>query len=707
MRPARVTFPSVRRRSNDPGGRRFGVRRVLLASAALAWIAAGLIGTYSYLENYNLHRGFGTPARLARATAGRLLTVHFYSRALGRRTDYLIYMPAAYDPARRYPAFYLLHGMPGRPLAFTVIGNIEVRLDNLISEGRVPPMILVFPDGRINGGAFTDSEWANTPWGQFDSYVIDVVRDVDRRFAALPERQARVIAGLSAGAYGAINIALHHLSRFGSVQVWSGYFTQTRSGVFAHATNAQLAYNSPIEYVRGVGAALAADPLRAYLLVGRGDSASRQIVPMARALKAQGATVSYAIYAGGHDWQLWNAHLDQMLILAGRDVRDPLPRSASPARRRTPRAPPRAHRTSRSQAPAHPRPVAHQRRRARSVAAGARHSRPAAGALGAGGLVAGLLLALASAAAINLGFLLQHRGLHRMRSPEGGQWELLRAAVRSPSWLGGQALGWAGFAAQVVAVSLAPLSLVQAFAAGGLALSVPLAAGLFGYRISRVQLLAVLVVAFGLATLPIDLSAKGDRLHTGLLLAPAALALAAAVPTGLARSASLRAIAAGLFYGVADAGIKAVTVSWAAHGSAVQVSGWAALALLGTFGGFLTFQAALRAGSAITAISLMNALAALLALSCGVLAFGESIGSSPGALIAHLVAIALVLGCVPVLAAAQTEIADPSEHDVEKVGHPRLPSRIAVAADYRAGKRAAGGEQQSFHPRTGPRTAGP
>jgi hypothetical protein len=44
---------------------------------------------------------------------GRLTRVHFYSRALGRIADYLVYLPADYTPSRRLPVFYGLHGMPG------------------------------------------------------------------------------------------------------------------------------------------------------------------------------------------------------------------------------------------------------------------------------------------------------------------------------------------------------------------------------------------------------------------------------------------------------------------------------------------------------------------------------------------------------------------------------------------------------------------
>jgi enterochelin esterase-like enzyme len=315
--------------------RSFSVRRAGVLCLAVAWLVGGAIGTYSYAENYNLHRGFATPARLPRAKPGRLFNVHFRSVSLGRRTDYMVYLPAAWYASRpSLPVFYLLHGSPGRPVAYTVIAHIEVRLDNLISQGLVPPMILVFPDGRIGGSTFSDSEWANTRAGRYDSYVVDVVRDVDRRFGAERSRWARVIGGFSAGAYGAINVALHHLRVFSAVEVWSGYFRQTPTGVFAHATPQQLFDNSPIDYVPRLRSRLQRYPLRVYMYVGRRDRSSRQIVPMARELRAAGARVAYAIDPGGHDWELWNAHLAQMLILAGRWTAGPPAHAVRPARAR-------------------------------------------------------------------------------------------------------------------------------------------------------------------------------------------------------------------------------------------------------------------------------------------------------------------------------------------------------------------------------------
>jgi enterochelin esterase-like enzyme len=301
--------------------RRSGRRRVVLAAVTVAMAAIGLQGAYGYWESYYQHRGFATVAYLPHAHRGHLTTVNFYSRSLHRMADYLVYLPPGYgDGPRRYPVYYLLHGSPGRPEVFLGIADMPVRMDNLISQRRMRPMILVFPDGRIGGSTYSDSEWANTPSGDYAAYVVDVVHNVDARFATLANRRDRVIAGFSMGAYGATNILLHNVAVFANLQAWSGYYLQTRSGVFAHADPADLVANSPLRYVAGLDAAIAANPVRAFLFIGRDDDDSPQLAPMARALAAAGGRVSYALYHGGHDWQLWHAHLNQMLVLASRDT---------------------------------------------------------------------------------------------------------------------------------------------------------------------------------------------------------------------------------------------------------------------------------------------------------------------------------------------------------------------------------------------------
>lgn len=659
--------------------------RVLLAAAALALITCGVAGAYTYGRDYYVHRGFAALANLPRAGTGRLLQVSFYSPSLHRQADYLVYLPPGYNPARRYPVYYLLHGAPGRPAVFIDIANMDVRLDNQLSLGTLRPMILVYPDGRIGGSTYSDSEWANTPAGNFENYVLDVVHNVDHQFSTLPYRQNRVIAGFSAGAYGAINIALHHVVTFASVQVWSGYFTQTRSGVFSVSSPATLRYNSPIDEAPAMRAQIAAKGLRVFMFVGRDDESSRQIVPMARVLRAADATVEYHIVGGGHDWSVWYPRLNQMLILASAATRRPPPYGLPTASR--------IHRGAGARpivrAPAvrvEPFPAAAPTARI----AGARRER--SGLL----LIGPLVLALVGAALINLGFVLQHRGLAGLGAGSGGVSVL--GGVRSSSWLAGQMVGWIGFACQIVAVAIAPLALVQAFAAGSLAMTVPVAARVCGHPVRRAQLLTLALVGVSLFALPIGFSHRHDHLLAGALTGASLVTALAATSLAVRGPAAAQAIAAGLFYGVADAAIKADAIGLAAHGAGALTSGWTVAAAAATFAGFLAFQAALRDEHAINTIALMTAFTALAALGLGVLSFGESLGTSAEVTVAHLAAITLVLVCVVPLARIQQRLVKPgagrlptgesSDERPAGGGMPAGAGRVPVAAVMRTGMRA-------------------
>ncbi len=178
-------------------------------------------------------------------------------------------------------------------------------------------MIVVIPEGS-NGTIANDTEWADTAAGKFETGVIDVVNAVDSRWATIPQRSGRAIGGVSMGGYGAVNVALHHLDLFSVVESWSGYFTQTRTAVFKHASPAELAANSPASYIESKREALARLPLHVFLYSGVGDKVTRQQAPFARQLHSLGVPVRTATYGGPHDYRLWRAHLAPQLEFARR-----------------------------------------------------------------------------------------------------------------------------------------------------------------------------------------------------------------------------------------------------------------------------------------------------------------------------------------------------------------------------------------------------
>src|SRR5438105_3814279 len=160
---------------------------------AAAFVAVGFIGVDRYARNYWLYRGFPPPRDPGFVTqSGTQEHLQVGSAALGGRSqDVYVYLPPGYadSPTRRYPVMYLLHGFPGRPLAFLLTVRLGVIEDELVAKRLAQSMILVMPFGST--GTFTDKEWANgvTPgedWATFVSRdVVDAI-DTDYRTIASP-----------------------------------------------------------------------------------------------------------------------------------------------------------------------------------------------------------------------------------------------------------------------------------------------------------------------------------------------------------------------------------------------------------------------------------------------------------------------------------------------------------------------------------------
>ena len=205
-----------------------------------AFLAVGGSAVYRYFDNFWLYRGFQPPHDPAWvALRGHAARIYVTSAALGGRSQPVdVFLPPGYGthPNRRYGVMYLLHGVPGRPAAFLQTVRLGVVEDELVALHRARPLILVMPFG--SSGSFTDKEWANgvgqnQGWATFVSR--DLVRAVDARFRTVRSPHWRVLAGLSEGGYGALNIGLHHPREFGVLESWSGYARADDIGsIFGH-----------------------------------------------------------------------------------------------------------------------------------------------------------------------------------------------------------------------------------------------------------------------------------------------------------------------------------------------------------------------------------------------------------------------------------------------------------------------------------------
>jgi enterochelin esterase-like enzyme len=178
-----------------------------------------------------------------------------------------VYLPPGFDPSRRYRVVYLLHGLPGSPSEYLHGAQFPEFADPAIADGTIRSFIGIIPAAGAN--AHYDGEWAG-PW---ETALVDgVVPWVDAHLPTIASGPGRIIAGLSAGGFGAIDIALRHPDLFSVAESWSGYFTPLLDGPFTHASKATLAANSPIVLVRKEASSLRASGLRFLVSTGPGHS---------------------------------------------------------------------------------------------------------------------------------------------------------------------------------------------------------------------------------------------------------------------------------------------------------------------------------------------------------------------------------------------------------------------------------------------------
>ena len=288
---------------------------VLAAALTCAFLAVGLIGARAYFDNFWVFRGFAPPRDPAFVgTPGTLQRIAVPSAALGGRAqEAYVYLPQGYSSssARRYPVLYLLHGFPGRPLAFIETVQMGV-VDDVFSARRREPVILVMPFGST--GTFTDEEWVNgigagNHWATFVSR--DLVRYVDTHYNTIASARGRAIGGLSEGGYGAINIALHHPREFSVVESWSGYQRPDKLRSIFGKQLELLPANDPQTLVRREAPLLRRLHTYIWFYSGSTDPLHLQNAAFARELTTLGVAHTYRLVFGGHNWALWrdNARL--------------------------------------------------------------------------------------------------------------------------------------------------------------------------------------------------------------------------------------------------------------------------------------------------------------------------------------------------------------------------------------------------------------
>ena len=281
----------------------------------------------------------------------------------------------------------------------------------------------------------------------------------------------------------------------------------------------------------------------------------------------------------------------------------------------------------------------------------------------------GILFALLCAFVTNLAFLFKHRGATAaptvdIRHPLASATGLFRSRWFAIGWL--VAVG--AWIFHVLALALAPLSVVQVVLAGGLVLLAVTADRLFGFAVGRRQWAGLIVTAAGLGLIALtqppvhgshsSYSVAAMAAFEGGLMFLSALLIVAPRLVGAHAKGQGQALgaASGLLFGVSDVAIKALTGLLGAHGLLGLASPWLLVAALASVGSFYASARSLQDGEAVPVIAITGTAANIVGIAGGIVVFGDPLPGDTFGIAAQavgflLIVVAAALAPAPVRAA--------------------------------------------------------
>ena len=243
---------------------------------------------------------------------GTVSKLWYNSPTLGLNRRLTVYTPAGYETSsKRYPVFYLLHGMGGDENAWSELGRAAQIMDNLIAQGKAKPMILVMTNGNAAqeatpgesslGYVAPTMNLPKTMEGSFETHFPEVVKFIDKTYRTKANKQNRAIAGLSMGGFHALHISKQYPDMFNYV------------GLFSAAIMPDKEVTSPIyqEMESKLKTQFAKQPALYWIAIGKTDFLYKANEEYRKLLDEKGYKYEYFETGEGHIWKNWRIYLSE------------------------------------------------------------------------------------------------------------------------------------------------------------------------------------------------------------------------------------------------------------------------------------------------------------------------------------------------------------------------------------------------------------
>ena len=243
---------------------------------------------------------------------GTVSKIWYNSPTLGMDRRLTVYTPAGYETSgKRYPVFYLLHGMGGDENAWSELGRTAQIMDNLIAQGKAEPMIVVMTNGNAAleaapgesslGFAAPSMSLPKTMEGSFETAFPDVVKFIDKTYRTQANKQGRAIAGLSMGGFHSMHISKQYPDMFNYV------------GLFSAAILPDKSVKSPIydDMEAKLAIQFAKKPALYFIAIGNKDFLYQANNEYRKMLDEKGYKYEYYETGEGHIWKNWRIYLTE------------------------------------------------------------------------------------------------------------------------------------------------------------------------------------------------------------------------------------------------------------------------------------------------------------------------------------------------------------------------------------------------------------
>jgi len=264
---------------------------------------------------------------------GKVIESLSFNGKNGESIKFSVYLPADYASSQRsYPVVYLLHGFSDDETGWVQFGEANQIADKGIAEGKIPPCILIMPDGKVTW--YCNSYDKKTTWE--DTFVNEFIPFVEKEYRIRAKKEFRAIAGLSMGGYGALKLSMRHSDLFSTcVALSSGTFTDEEiitksdseyemyfSGLFGEELkgsarlNEAWKSNNPLDLIHSVPIENLKS-IRFWIDCGDDDFLYSGNSALHVEMRKLGIPHEYRVRDGSHSWSYWRSGLVMGLEFIG------------------------------------------------------------------------------------------------------------------------------------------------------------------------------------------------------------------------------------------------------------------------------------------------------------------------------------------------------------------------------------------------------